>query len=309
MEEAEKAAFLHDALAGLSHGSKTLPGKYLWDEIGSDVFDRICAHPDYYPTEREMTLFPVACAELAGMVGQDASVVEFGAGASRKIRILLDALDAPQAYIALDICGSYLDAALGRLAPDYPAVTMTPVSADYSKPIRLPAGLVGDNVIGFFAGTSIGNFSPDEAGAFLRRARDTLGTSRLLVGADPTRDPDRLRRAYGACGGLMPALHLNVLTRLNCELGSDFDLANFVHEARVVEDPFRVEAHLVVREAATYRLGGRNIFFQAGESIRTDTSHKYAPDAFQALARSSGWTPERLWLDPQGGFSLHLLRG
>jgi uncharacterized SAM-dependent methyltransferase len=281
MEETERAAFLHDALAGLSHGSKTLPGKYLWDEIGSDLFDQICAHPDYYPTEREMTLFPIACAEL----------------------------DAPRAYIALDICGSYLDAAIGRLAPDYPAVTMTPVSADYSKPIRLPAGLAGDNVLGFFAGTSIGNFSPEEAGAFLHRARDTLGTSRFLVGADPTRDSDRLKRAYGACGGLMPALHLNLLTRLNRELGSDFDLANFVHEARVVEDPFRVEAHLVAREAATYRLGGRDILFEAGESIRTDTSHKYAPDAFQALARSSGWTPERLWLDPQGGFSLHLLRG
>lgn len=304
----EAAAFLRDALAGLSGQPKTLPGKYLWDAIGSDLFDRICAHPDYYPTRHEMTLLPEVAADVAGLVGSGVGVVEFGAGASRKIRVLLDALDRPRAYLALDISGDYLAAAIARLAPDYPAVTMTPVSADYSKPIHLPEGAAGPNVLGFFAGTSIGNFSPDEAGGFLARARDTLGASRFLVGADPTRDPARLERAYGGCDGLMPALHLNLLARMNRELGADFEVDNFRHEARVLDEPFRVEAHLVALRPAIYRLGGREIRFEPGESIRTDTSHKYTPDAFRALADRNGWRPNRLWLDQDGAFSLHLLQ-
>ncbi len=301
--------FLRDALAGLTAPSKTLPGKYLWDDTGSDLFDRICAHPDYYPTGHEMALLPEVAADVAGIVGRDVGVVEFGAGASRKIRVLLDALEAPEAYVALDISGDFLAAAIARLAPDYPSVTMTPFAADYSKPIRLPEGVAGDNRLGFFAGTSIGNFSPDEAAGFLARARDTLGPSRFLVGADPTRDPDRLRRAYGACDGMMPAFHLNLLARMNRELGADFAPENFRHEARVVEEPFRVEAHLVALRPAIYRLGGQEIRFEPGESIRTDTSHKYTPAAFRALAERSGWTPEKMWLDQQGAFSLHLLRG
>ena len=256
-----------------------------------------------------MTLLPEVAADVAPIVGAGVGVVEFGAGASRKIRVLLDALAAPKAYVALDISGDYLAAAIARLAPDYPGVTMTPVAADYSKPIRLPEGVAGDNRLGFFAGTSIGNFSPDDAAGFLARARDTLGPSRFLVGADPTRDPERLKRAYGACDGLMPALHLNLLARMNRELGADFAPDNFRHEARVVDDPFRVEAHLVAQRPAIYRLGGEEIRFAPGESIRTDTSHKYTPAAFRALAERGGWTPERMWLDQTGAFSLHLLRG
>lgn len=301
-------AFLRDALAGLSGRPKTLPGKYLWDDAGSDLFDRICAHPDYYPTRREMALLPGVAAEVAGLVGPGAGIVEFGAGASRKIRTLLDALAAPESYIALDIAGDYLDAAIRRLAPDYPGVAMRAVQADYSRPVRLPEGAAGTNVLGFFPGTSIGNFAPEEAAGFLARARATLGASRFLVGADPTRDAKRLLRAYGGSGGLMAALHLNLLARMNREFGADFDAENFRHEARLAADPFRVEAHLVARAAATYRLGGQAVAFAAGESIRTDTSHKYAPDAFRALAARAGWTAERLWLDPEHSFSLHLLR-
>ncbi len=308
VDGSETEAFVRDALAGLTAPTKTLPGKYLWDDAGSDLFDRICAHPDYYPTGHEMTLLPEVAADVAPIVGAGAGVVEFGAGASRKIRVLLDALAAPKAYVALDISGDYLAAAIARLAPDYPGVTMTPVAADYSKPIRLPEGVAGDNRLGFFAGTSIGNFSPDDAAGFLARARDTLGPSRFLVGADPTRDPERLKRAYGACDGLMPALHLNLLARMNRELGADFALDNFRHEARVVDEPFRVEAHLVAQRPAIYRLGGEEIRFAPGESIRTDTSHKYTPAAFRALAERGGWTPERMWLDQTGAFSLHLLR-
>ncbi|BAU91224.1 methyltransferase [Methylorubrum populi] len=304
----ERAEFLRDALAGLSGNPKTLPGKYLWDETGSDLFDRICAHPDYYPTKREMALLPQVAAEVAALVGPGVSVVEFGSGASRKIRTLLDALKAPAAFLGLDISGAYLEAAIRRLASDYPSVAMMPVVADYSKPVRLPPGAAAPPILGFFPGTSIGNFTPEQAGGFLARARETLGPSHFLVGADPTRDPIRLRRAYGEAGGLMAALHLNLIDRLNRELGSDFDRSAFRHEARLAEDPFRVEAHLVALRAGTYQLGGQTIRFEAGESIRTDTSHKYPPEVFRALATAQGWEPVRLWIDDDSGFSLHLFQ-
>ena len=305
----ERAALLRAVLAGLALPQKRLPGKLLWDETGSDLFDRICGSADYYPTRTEMALLPGVAADVAALTPPGATVVEFGSGASRKIRTLLDALDRPARFVALDISGEYLEAAIRRLAPDYPGVAMIPVCADYSQPVRLPVDLAGAPVLGFFPGTSIGNFVPAEAEAFLARARATLGPSRFLVGVDPTRDPARLARAYGEADGLMPALHRNLLVRLNRECEADFDLDNFRHEARVLDDPFRVEAHLVARASATYRMGSTAIRFATGESIHTDNSHKYAPDAFRALAERAGWGAERVWLDPEGGFSLHLLAG
>lgn len=305
----ERAEFLRDAAEGLGREPKTLPGKYLWDAAGSDLFDRVCASADYYPTRRETALLPEVAAAVARRVGPGATVVEFGSGASRKIRTLLDALASPAAYVAIDIAGDYLDAAIRRLMPDYPDVAMTAVSADYSKPVRLPAGLANPPLLGFFPGTSIGNFSPAEAGAFLARARDTLGPSLFLVGADPTDDVARLERAYAGADGLMAAMHLNLLARMNRELGADFDIGNFRHEVRIGRDPFRVEAHLVARRAATYGLGDRSVVFAAGESVRTDTSHKYDPEAFRALAARNGWEPVGLWVDPERSFSLHLFQG
>ena len=300
--------FLRDALAGLTAEPKTLPGKYLWDEAGSDLFDQICHSADYYPTAQETALLPQAAADVARLVAPGVTVVEFGSGASRKIRTLLDALPAPSGYVAVDISGEYLEAAIRRLAPDYPGITMVPVCADYSKPVRLPVAAGPGGILGFYPGTSIGNFEPREAGRFLERARETLGPSLFLVGADGTSDPERLQRAYGGTDGLMAAFHGNILTRINRELGADFDSDNFRHEVRLCQDPLRVEAHLVANRAASYRLGGRTIAVSASERIRTDTSHKYTAEAFQALASASGWTPRALWQAEGGSFNLHLLQ-
>ncbi|MBE7247025.1 MAG: L-histidine N(alpha)-methyltransferase [Actinomycetospora chiangmaiensis] len=300
--------FLRDALAGLTAEPKSLPGKYLWDETGSDLFDRICHSADYYPTAQETALLPQAAADVARRVSQGVTVVEFGSGASRKIRTLLDALPAPSTYVAIDISGDYLEAAIRRLAPDYPGIKMVPVCADYSKPVRLPVAAGPGGILGFYPGTSIGNFDPQEAGRFLERARATLGPSLFLVGADGTHDPERLQRAYGFADGLMAAFHGNILTRLNRELGADFDRDNFRHAVRVCHDPLRVEAYLVAIRPARYRLGGRTITVAASEGIRTDTSHKYTADAFRALASASGWTPRALWQAEGGSFTLHLLQ-
>ena len=308
MTEPERDELLQAVLAGLSATPKRLPGKFLWDEAGSVLFDRICDHPDYYPTRREMAQLPGAAREVAGLVGPGATIVEFGSGASRKIRTLLDALERPARYVAIDISGEFLEASVRRLAADYPQVEAIPVRADYSDPVRLPIARDGP-VLGFFPGTSIGNMAPAEARGLLARVRETLGQSRFLVGADPTRDADRLQRAYGDCGGLMPAFHLNLLTRLKREFGAEIDEDAFHHEARILREPLRVEAHLVASRATTWQLDGCTIPFEAGESVRTDTSHKHAPDGFRALAAQAGWTPERLWLDPEGTFGLHLLSG
>ncbi|MDP4022544.1 L-histidine N(alpha)-methyltransferase [Methylobacterium sp. NEAU 140] len=307
-EEAERAEFLRDALAGLSGEPKTIPGKYLWDARGSDLFDRICGTADYYPTRQEMALLPRAAAEAVAAIGPGATVVEFGAGASRKIRVLLDALERPEAYIALDISGAYLEAAVARLAPDYPGVAMTPFCADYTRPVRLPVDLAGRPVLGFYPGTSIGNFAPDEAERFMARARETLGPSLFLIGTDATQDPERLRRAYGGADGLMAAFHGNLLHRLRRDLGAELDPDAFAHTLRIGGDPLRVEAHLAARDPTTIRLGDTRIAFAAGESLRTDLSHKYAPEAFRALAVRAGWTPVATVAEAGGSFCLHLLR-
>ncbi|MDR7039328.1 dimethylhistidine N-methyltransferase [Methylobacterium sp. BE186] len=306
--EGERAEFLRDALAGLTAPEKSLPGKYLWDEAGSGLFDRICGHADYYPMREESALLPRAAAEVAARLGPGATVIEFGSGASRKIRTLLDALARPAAYVAIDISRDYLAAAVARLAPDYPDVEMLWSCADYTKPVRLPVTLEGRSVLGFYPGTSIGNFTPAEATAFLDRARATLGPSLFLVGVDATWDREALQGAYAGSDGLMAAFHLNLLARLRRELDTDIDPGNFRHEVRLCPDPERVEAHLVARAAATYRLGDRPLTFAAGESIRTDTSHKYTPDAFRRLAAAGGWEAAGFWQDPLGRYNLHLLR-
>ncbi|MGU3537916.1 L-histidine N(alpha)-methyltransferase [Methylobacterium sp. A54F] len=307
-EDAEHEAFRADVIAGLSATPRAVPGKHLWDERGSDLFDRITAHPDYYPMRAEMALLPEAAAAIARRIGPGATVVEFGSGASRKIRTLLDALPAPARYVAVDISAAYLDAAVRRLATDYPDVAMIPVAADYSRPIRLPVDLSGGPVLGFFPGTTIGNVPPEEAVGFLARVRAALGAGHLLIGADPNRDPAQLRAAYGDCSGLMPAFHRNLLARLARDLGADLEPDAFVHEARILPDPFRMEAHLVACRPTRIAISGHTFEFAAGDSVRTDFSYKHAPDTVRTLAGQAGWTPEDLWLDTHESFSLHLLR-
>ncbi len=299
-------AFLGDVLVALSETPRYLPGKYLWDEPGSVLFDRICAHPDYYPTQRETALLPQAARETADLVGPGATIVEFGSGASRKIRTLLDALDRPARYVAIDISRDYLEASVAQLARDYSGVEMLAVCADYSQAITLPIEPVGP-VLGFFPGTSIGNVAPREAQNLLARARETLGSGHFLVGADTTRDESRLQRAYGECGGLMPAFHLNLLKRLTRDLGADIDADAFRHENRILRDPFRVEAHLVAQRRTTWRISGHNFAFERGDGLRTDVSHKYLPDEFRALAAAAEWSTTRTWIDPDGLFGLYLL--
>jgi dimethylhistidine N-methyltransferase len=300
--------FFGDVVVGLTRRPKSIPGKYLWDEAGSVLFDRICGTQSYYPTRYETALLERHACEVAELAGPGVTLVELGSGASHKSRILLDTLRDPRSYVAIDISADYLAAATARLASDYPELEIIPVVADYTKPLRLPAMFDAHTTLGFFPGSTIGNFGAREATAFLARIREALGSSWLLLGADPNQEPERLSRAYADEAGLMAALHRNVLVRLSRELDSNIDPENFLHEARIFDDPARVEAHLVAQHAANYRIGAHVVRFARGESIRTDYSYKYSPDAFRELAVAAGWKPWRCWLNPDGLFNLHLLR-
>jgi dimethylhistidine N-methyltransferase len=304
----DRGEVLRDVIEGLSRPQKALPGKYLWDEAGSILFDRICNTEDYYLTRREVALLQSKAGEIAQLVGPGATIVEFGSGASHKVRILLDALVTPRRYVAIDISQEFLESASRRIARDYPAVEVVPVCADYTKPLHLPAHLLTGRVLGFFPGSTIGNFDPPGVVAFLRRTRAALGPSWFLVGADPNREEESLLNAYGRAEGLMAALHKNLLLHLNHLIGTTFDPEDFQHEARVRDDPPRVEAHLVALRPLTYQIGGQTVRIEAGERIHTDNAYKHQPEDFRRLADLAGWTLMRCWIDEQGLFSLHLLR-
>jgi dimethylhistidine N-methyltransferase len=293
-----------EVLDGLSAPQKRLPGTYLWDARGSELFDRICATEDYYLTRVETALLATAAPELGALIGLGATLVEYGSGASRKVRLILDALPDPAAYIAIDVSVAYLTEAAGRIAAGYPGLAVLPLAADYTRPIMLPERPEGPT-LGFFPGSTIGNFGPPEVTAFLAQARATLGSGRLLIGHDPTRDPARLLAAYGDAEGLMPALHLNMLAHLGRLLGAPVDEGAFRHEVRIAEDPFRVEAHLVARRPVRWRIGEHVVEIDEGEAIHTGSSHKMTAEEFLDLAAPAGWRPERSWADDQ--YALHLL--
>ena len=297
------AAFLDDVLAGLASPQRSIPGKYLWDAEGSRIFEAITATPAYYQDAAEFMLTAEALPEIAARLGQEANVIEFGSGASRKIRQVLDAFDKPARYVALDISGDFLENAAAAIAADYPDVEVHAVCADYSQPLPdLPVDR-RHHVLGYVPGTSIGNMVPGDARQLLTHLKETLAPGLLLMGQDPNRDPDLLQAAYE--GPLMTALHKNLLVRLTRELGASVDHEAFRHESRTFES--RVEPHLVALTSTQIALNGCTIDIAAGDSIRTDLSWKYAVEDFVALAVSAGWSSERQWLDPGGCFCLHLL--
>jgi L-histidine Nalpha-methyltransferase len=295
-------------LAGLDRPCKSIPGKYLWDEAGSVLFDEICGSPGYYVARRENLLLRRVVPELAGLVGAEASLVEFGSGASHKARLVLDALPAPRHYVAVDISRAYLQAAAARMAADYPSLEVAAVCADYTKPFSIPLPGDGTPVLGFFPGTTVGNFDERDLVAFLRRVRTALGPSWFLVGADPNQDPESLLDAYGQGTPLMARFHENLLVRMGRELGAGFEPGVFRHEARLTGPPVKVEAHLVAQKRTMLRIDGHDFTVESGESIRTDISCKHSPEAFRSLATEAGWEPVRCWLGEENRFSLHLLR-
>ena len=296
--------FASDLLAALAQRPRAIAPKHFYDAAGSALFERICELPEYYPTRTELTLLRRHAREMAECIGADAEIVEFGAGSSRKVRLLLDALRTPRRFVPIDISAEHLHEAAARLRADYPALEVLPLAADFTRRLTLPPA--AGSRVGFFPGSSIGNFDPDDALAFLRAAAAVLDRG-LLIGVDLVKDPARLHAAYNDAAGVTAAFNLNLLARANRELGADFDLAAFDHYAYYDPRRQRIEMHLVSRRAQTVRLCGQAFGFDAGESLHTENSYKYTVEQFHALAREAGYRPGAVWVDDERLFSVHWL--
>jgi dimethylhistidine N-methyltransferase len=300
--------FADDVMAGLLAEPKRLPPKYFYDQRGSRLFEEITRLAEYYPTRTETAILEVNAAEIAALVPADAAMVEFGAGSSAKARILLRAASQVTAYVPVDISGEFLSNEAMRLREDLPKLRVLPVAADFTKPFELPAVLGAKPRIGFFPGSTIGNFEPHEAHAFLRHAAALLGRGALLIiGVDLVKDPAILNAAYNDAAGVTAAFNLNLLERINRELDGEFKLENFRHRAFYNREKQRVEMHLASLVRQKVRVMGKLVDFRRGETIHTENSYKYTVELFRSHARSAGWTPAASWLDAQGYFSVHAL--
>jgi L-histidine N-alpha-methyltransferase len=302
-------SFRADVITGLSKPQKSVPCKYFYDERGSQLFDAICRTPEYYPTRTELALLERHAPDIAALCGSDVDLIEYGSGAQTKVRILLDAMDRPASYTPIDICVRSLMAESDILSGDYSGLAVTPLYADFTQPLILPQSDALGRRVGFFPGSTIGNFTPEDAGAFLQRTASTLGKNGLLiVGVDLRKNKRLLDDAYNDAAGLTAAFNINLLRRINRELHGNFDLSAFSHGAHYNLVRGRVEMHIYSLAFQTVRVDGHLVSFSPGESIHTENSYKYAVGEFQALAASHGYTPLRCWIDDAQLFSLHCLQ-
>jgi L-histidine Nalpha-methyltransferase len=300
-------SFAADVVAGLSAKPKSLPPKYFYDLAGSALFERITELPEYYPTRREIGILQDNAPAIASMFPPGCALIEFGSGSSRKARILLSAAATVEAYVPVDISGDFLQQDLAQLKRDLPHLLVHPLVEDFTRPFTIPPNLAALPRVGFFPGSTIGNFEPDEASRFLRHIGTVLGNgSLLIVGIDLVKDEDTLNRAYNDAEGVTAKFNLNLLVRINRELGADFDLSAFEHKAFFNRAFSRIEMHLVSTKRQQVHINGTTIDFAAGETIHTENSYKYTVESFRALARRSGWSPVEVFTD--GMFSVHALR-
>ena len=305
IENSDRDEFRAAVLAGLSRALRAIPAKFLYDARGSELFDAICELPEYYLTRTETGILAGCAPELARLAGPGCALVEFGSGSSVKTRLLLEAMPDLAAYVPIDISRQHLDATAARLRRDYPWLRVEPVCADYMELDTLPADVNGAPRLGFFPGSTIGNLEPAEATAFLRRARALLGDrGALVLGVDLRKDPRRLHDAYNDSAGVTAAFTLNLLRRMNRELGATFDTARFAHEAFYNPVEGRIEIYVRSLAAQSVTVAGRTFVFGEGERIHTEYSYKYDEAGIAALALSGGFTVDRTWTDPGRQFAV-----
>ena len=296
-------AFRDDVLAGLRAPIPAVPARWLYDHRGSELFDAITRLPSYYPTRTETAIFHEIMADVAARVPKGAVVVEFGAGSATKTPILLEAI-APAAYVPVDISGDYLEHSAAELQQRFPKIEVIPVVADFARPFTLPGGIEHLPRLGFFPGSTIGNFVPWSATDLLRQFRALLGPgSQLLIGMDRVKRVDRLIAAYDDPEGVTAQFTLNLLTRINRELEGDIPVDAFRHEARWNDILSRIEIHLIATGDVSFSASGRSFRFAEGSSIHVENSHKYGPRGGRVLLLAGGWTPVAEWSDPAGDFA------
>jgi len=303
-----RARFLTDVLTGLGHPAKTLSSKYFYDRAGSALFEEITELDEYYLTRTELLIMEQHAGEMARELGAHCALVELGSGSSVKTRLLLDRLVEPAAYIPIDISGDHLEASVARLVADYPDIPIRPIETDYSEPFTLPAVAGAARTVIYFPGSTIGNLSRLEAAAFLKRLGGLVGPGgALLVGADLVKERALLEAAYNDARGITARFNMNLLARINRELGGDFQLDRFEHQSYYNEGAERIESYLVSREHQVVHIAGRRFEFDAGEAIWTEQSHKYTLQSFRDLAANGGYVVKRVWTDPQRWFSVQYL--
>jgi len=299
-------AFRRDVLAGLAAPVPAVPARWLYDRRGSELFDAITRLPSYYPTRVETALLHKIMAEVTARIRGGAAVVEFGAGSATKTPILLEAI-APAAYVPVDISGEYLEQSAAELQQRFPRLDVIPVVADFARPFGLPAGIEQLPRLGFFPGSTIGNFVPQSATDLLRQFRDLLGVgAQLLIGMDRVKPVERLIAAYDDPEGVTAQFNLNLLARINRELDGNIPLDAFRHEARWNDMLSRIEMHLVATRDVEFMVSGERFRFRDGSSIHTENSHKYGLRGGRMLLLAGGWTPVVEWTDDEGDFALVL---
>ena len=298
--------FLNDVLAGLSLPQKAVPPKYFYDERGSQLFEEICGLDEYYPTRTELAIMRECIDHLAKLLGPDTELVEFGSGASVKTRILIERI-RPSLYMPVDIAEVALREAAGGLAGLFPWLNVSGLVADFAQPLALPefVGVPVRRRVVYFPGSTIGNFTPGEALAFLRRVHGILGAGGVLViGVDTKKSKKVLDAAYDDARGVTAEFNLNLLRRINRELGGDFQLARFRHKAFYDETAGRIEMHLESTHAQFVRIAGRRFDFAPGETIHTEISCKYAIEEFRALGDAARFHTQAVYTDPDRLFAV-----
>jgi dimethylhistidine N-methyltransferase len=307
LPDEQTSAFARDAIGDLSQHPKRLSPKYFYDTAGSELFEAITRLPEYYPTRTELGILRDRASEIAAIIPRGTALVEFGAGATTKVRLLLRQC-VIGAYVPVDISGDFLNAQAEGLRKDCPALAVYPVAADFTESFELPAPIGAMPKVGFFPGSTIGNFEPHEACRFLRSAREILGEGALMIiGADLEKDERVLYDAYNDAAGVTARFNLNVLVRINRELGGNFDISSFTHRAIYNRERHRIEMHLISKKQQVVRMLGTSFSFRHGESIHTESSYKYSIERFAALARGAGWKVRTSWTDQANMFSVHAL--
>ena len=301
--------FLASVREGLRQQPKRIPPKFFYDAHGSHLFDLICETPEYYPTRTETAILERHGAEMVEMIGACCTLIELGSGSATKTPLLLQHLADDAAYIPVDICDSHLRQSTQRLQTIFPKLKMQPLCADYH---RLPAHAIkrqaGRRNVVFFPGSTIGNCTPDEAVQLLKRVADLVGSSGgLLIGVDAKKSSEILNAAYNDAVGHTAAFNLNLLTRMQRELGAQLDADQFAHHAYYNETHGRIEMHLVSQCRQAIRVGSESFEFDEDESIHTENSYKYTAHEFKQLALTAGWHLQSTWCDEDRLFNVHYL--
>ena len=299
-------AFRADVLAGLATPIKAIPARWFYDLRGSELFEAITQAPEYYPTRVEAALLSRVASEIAALTGPGRAVVEFGSGSSAKTPLLLRAV-APAAYVPIDISGDFLRQSAHALGTDFPWLNVIPVEADFMVGVTLPPTVADMPKLGFFPGSTIGNMVAATAVDLLRSFKATLGVgAQLLIGVDRIKDAGVLTAAYNDAGGVTADFNMNLLHRINAELGGNIPVDAFRHRAIWNDRMSRIEMHLEAVRAVDFSVDGRNFAMAAGETIHTENSHKYGLRDARLLLRAGGWGLLAEWTDADGQFAILL---